>query len=129
MATWLPFIEVHDLGYGVDLSGPPEALRQLADSFSGDVLSAEVTPDDGSKIFVRVTGPAPVRIRHQGLEVEITGGRDELDHLAHVLRFVADAPTTRSTVSYHAHVKHFPGHLWLAADSEPSVVTLIAPSR
>jgi hypothetical protein len=124
-ATWLPAIEVRDDGFGFELSGPSEALVQLADAFSGDVVSAEVTPDDGSVIVVRVANEGPVTIRHQGLRVDIVGGRAALDQLADALRFVAAGPAVPSTVPYHAHVEHYPGHPWLSAESEPVVVRLL----
>jgi hypothetical protein len=104
------------------LSGPAEALTQLADAFSGDVISIEVTPDDRSVIVVRLT-EGLVTMRHEGSNVEIVGGRDALDDLAYTLRFVAAGPV-RSSIPYHAHVEHFPGHLWLSPDSEPVVVQL-----
>jgi hypothetical protein len=122
--TWLPFIEVRDDGFGFELSGPSEALTQLADAFSEDVVSAEVTPDDGSVIVVRLINEGPVTIRHQGLRVDIVGGRAALDQLADALRFVAAGPAGRS-LPYHAHVEHYPGHPWLAAESEPVVVRLL----
>lgn len=123
--TWLPFIEIHDNGFGFELHGPSEALIQLADAFSGDVVSAEVTPDDGSVIRVRLANEGPVTIRHQGFRVDIVGGRAALDQLADALRFVAAGPAVPSTASYHAHLEHYPGHLWLAAESEPVVLRLL----
>lgn len=40
------------------------------------------------------------------------------------LRSVAAGPKIPSAVRYHAHLEHYPAHPWLAADSEPVVVTL-----
>jgi len=37
-ATRLPEIEILDNGIGFTLSAPAEALTQLADAFSGDVI-------------------------------------------------------------------------------------------
>lgn len=121
MTTWLPQIEVHDDGAGFSVLGPPEALTQLADAFAGDVISAEVTPDDGSVIVVRVVEEGPVTMRHQGVNVEIVGGRDALDRFADALRFVAAGPATPSPVPYHVHLEPYPDHPWLADDSEPAV--------
>jgi len=123
-ATRLPEIEILDNGIGFTLSAPAEALTQLADAFSGDVISIEVTPDDGSVVVVRLT-EGPVTMHHEGSNVEIVDGRDALDHLAGTLRFVAAGPQVPSSVPYHAHVEHFPGHLWLAANSEPVIVHLL----
>jgi hypothetical protein len=67
-ATRLPEIEIRDGGIGFALRGPPEALIQLAEAFSGDVLSIEVTPDDGSVIVVRLADDGPVIMRHEGLK-------------------------------------------------------------
>jgi hypothetical protein len=114
---------VHDHGVGFELWAPSEALRQLADAFSGEVLSAEITPDDGSVLIIRVTA-GPVVISHDGVRVEIVGGREALDELAVWLRFAADGPQVPSTVRYHVHIEHYPGHPWLAPASEPVVVTL-----
>jgi len=75
MTTWLPSIEVRDTGEGFEVLGPREALTQLAEAFAGDVISAEVTPDDGSVIVVRVLDDGPVVMRHQCSHVEIAGGR------------------------------------------------------
>jgi hypothetical protein len=124
-ATRLPEIEIRDDGIGFALHGPPEALIQLAEAFSGDIRSVEVTPDDGSVIVVRLADEGPVIMRHEGLQVDIVGGRAALDQLADALRFVAAGPAVPSSVPYHAHVEHYPGHPWLAADSEPVVVGLL----
>jgi hypothetical protein len=124
-ANRLPEIEIHDDGIGFALHGPRDALTQLADAFSGDALSIEVTPDDGSVIVVRLADGGPVTMRHEGLKVDIVGGRAALDQLAVALRFVAAGPAIPSSVPYHAHVEHYPGHPWLAADSEPVVVGLL----
>jgi hypothetical protein len=103
--TWLPFIEIHDNGFGFELHGPSEALIQV--------------------IRVRLANEGPVTIRHQGFRVDIVGGRAALYQLADALRFVAAGPAVPSTASYHAHLEHYPGHLWLAAESEPVVLRLL----
>jgi len=122
--TRLPDIQIRDDGYGFTLLAPAEALIQLADLFA-EALRVEVTPGDGSVIVVRRADDGPVTMRHEGLNVEIVGGRDVLDNFADTLRVVAAGPTVPSSIPYHAHVEHFPGHLWLAANSEPIVVHLL----
>jgi hypothetical protein len=123
--TRLTEIEIYDDGIGFEFVSPSEALEQLADAFSGEVLSIEVTPDDGSVVVVRVADDGLVVICHEGNKVDIVGGRAELDGFARWLRSVVTArPTAPSAIRYHAHLEHYPGHPWLSAESEPVAVTL-----
>jgi hypothetical protein len=123
-ATRLPEIQIHDEGIGFELIAPGEALVQLADAFSGAVLSVEVTPDDGSVFVVRVTR-GPVVISHDGTNVSAVGGRAELDGFGAWLRsVVAAAPEEPPAIPYHAHLEHYPEHPWLAASSDPVVITM-----
>jgi hypothetical protein len=124
MATsWLPLLEVRDTGPGFTLSGPRDALAQLADGIVvEDLKSMEVTPDDGSVITIRVESDGhPVEIKHSGQQVSIVGGRDTLSYLADSLRFLAASRRTRD----HLHIEHFAGHLWLSEYSEPIVVEVL----
>jgi hypothetical protein len=49
-ATRLPEIHINDQGVAFEPLASPEGLTQLASTFSGEVLSIEVTPDDGSVV-------------------------------------------------------------------------------
>jgi hypothetical protein len=123
-ATRLPEIEIREQTVGFELAAPAEALLQLADAFSGEVRSIEVTPDDGSTLVVGVT-TGPVTLSHEGPRVEISGGRNELDGFAAYLRsVVATRPARPRSIRYHAHLEYYPEHPWLSANSVPVVVTL-----
>lgn len=102
---------------------PGEALIQFAHAFS-EALSIEITPDDGSVVVVRLADDGPLVISHDGNRVDVVGGRAALDAFAEWRRFVAAGPAVPSEIPYHAHLESYPGHRWLAAESDPVVVTL-----
>lgn len=62
-----------------------------------------------------------VRITRQGEILHLSGDGHYLEMLANTLAFPDDTPPT-PLGNYHIHVEYFPGHFYLAPDSELMVV-------
>lgn len=121
----------------IELKGTAAALRQVATVLalgSGSekwALShepnAEPTPYEGWLSSVSIQrDEGMVRIALEGACLIIGGGSGALDLLARNVRALADSGTAGPLdVARHLHLEHHPGHLFLAADARPLVVTLM----
>jgi len=108
---------------GIRPGGTTRGTSSAGNRFSEEgVRSVEVTPADGSCVVVRLVVSGPVRVTHEGTRVDVAGGRAGVSKLAAWLKFVAADPAS-PRVPCHAHLEHYPGHPWLAADTEPVVLT------
>ncbi|MBJ7330031.1 MAG: hypothetical protein JHC95_09055 [Solirubrobacteraceae bacterium] len=116
-------IDVREDRLGFGLVADAQALVHLADAVR-DSDRVEVDAVEAGVITVELSSGLLV-LSHAGRHVFVTGARSCLDQFAETLRFIAAGPDVASSIPYHAHIEHYLGHPWLAADSEPAVITLV----
>lgn len=117
----------------IELEGSAGELRRLADQLRKATeglpitlaeLNDEMTkPSPGtlSQIVVQREPGTKVRITRRGEILHLCGDERYLEILADTLEFLDDTPPT-PLGNYHIHIAYFPGHFYLAPDSEPVVV-------
>ncbi len=124
-------------GGGLDIEGSYEELQAIhagilavssgesaACTFRGDVIGGPQPYARWISQFTVSAGTGPTRVAVSGTEVRVDGDQECLRAFASFFDVPRDAQP-----GWHAHYEHYPGNRWVAADSEPTVVSLRRPRR
>lgn len=117
---------------GIELSGNPADLSRLAslliEATEGltimlaEVNSEMIKPYEGmtSHIIIHIEQGAKLRIARTGNVMQLYGDASNLRMLAQNLEFPDNEPLSPL---YHIHIEFYPDHFFLAANSEPLIIS------
>jgi hypothetical protein len=110
-----------DIGFFVE--GDSDALLALAHAVE-QAMRVETSSADGSPASLSVTlSSEPLVVSYDGNHARLVGSNASLYLFAQTLRSLA-AEQPSGPVQRHAHIEHFPGHRWIAAESVPVIAYL-----
>jgi metal-dependent hydrolase (beta-lactamase superfamily II) len=123
----------------VEIRGNQSGLRELVDLLvagrGGDLrldrpeMSTLLLTDRVlDQVSVRLA-EGPVSIHVEDTTLLVSGASDSLQILAHNVEFVANHPEPTGRILSHEHIDYYDGHPFLADDSVPMIVTVVAESR